>query len=523
MIDRRQRQLALLVAGCLFMELLDGTIVTTSAPQIAHSLAVSPGVISIVVTAYLVTVAALIPLSGWVSARFGARQVFLTAIAIFALASLGCAASTSLPELVVMRVLQGAGGALMMPVGRIVVLARTAKADLMTITAYLIWPALVAPVIAPLAGGAITTYANWHWLFLINVPLAALAFAAALRLVSSPPREAPPPLDRAGIALTCTGLAALTCTAALLSDARPNWVPAIACGVASALVITFAVRHLLRTRAPVINLRTLRIPTFGAGVGGIAVFGVVVGAGPFLLPLLFQEIFRWSAVKSGSVVLFLFLGNIAIKPATSYLYGRAGFRRLLAVATAGMAATMGAAALLTAATPLPLIAAILLLSGIARSVGGTGYQTIAFTDVPEAQMRDASTLQATVQQLAVGFGVAVATILLRLGHPLGIALLGDGSEATAYSVAFVLLGLVSLVATAGALRLHPSAGDVLRGDRARRPVSAARGPGGEVREVVAAVTPTAPPRPSASPDPSPSDRTRAALPEPAGPPRPPRA
>jgi EmrB/QacA subfamily drug resistance transporter len=521
MIERRQQQLALLVAGCLFMELLDGTIVTTSAPQIARSLAVSPGAISVVVTAYVVTVAALIPVSGWVSARFGARRVFLAAIALFACASLGCAASTSLPELVVMRVLQGAGGAMMVPVGRLVVLARTAKADLMTMTAYLIWPALLAPVVAPLAGGAITTYANWHWLFLINVPLAALAFAAALRLVSSPPREAPPPLDGAGIALTCIGLAALTCTAALISDARPNWAPAIACGLASALVILVAVRHLLRSPHPVINLRTLRIPTFRAAVGGLAIFGVVVGAGPFLFPLLFQQVFGWSAVKSGSVVLFIFLGNIAIKPATTYLYGRAGFRRVLAISTAGMAATMAAAALLTAATPLALIAGILLLSGIARSVGGTGYLTIVFTDVPAPQMRDANTLQATVQQFSLGFGVAVATILLRLGHPLGIALLGDGAEATAYSIAFVLLGCLSLMATAGALRLHPTAGDVLRGDRAPRPTDGGRD--GAVREVLAAATPGAAARSSSSPDPPPRDRTRAARQEPAARPRPPRA
>jgi EmrB/QacA subfamily drug resistance transporter len=541
MIDRRQRALALLVAGCLVMELLDGTIVTTSAPQIARSLSVSAGAISIVVTAYLVTVAALIPLSGWVSARFGARRVFLAAIALFAFASLGCAAATSLPELVVMRVLQGAGGAMMVPVGRLVVLARTAKADLMTITAYLIWPALLAPVVAPLAGGAITTYANWHWLFLINLPLAALAFAAALRLVPSPPREAPPALDGVGVVLTCTGLVALTCTAALLSGARPSWAPAIACGLASALVILIAVRHLLRAPAPVINLRTLRIPTFRGAVGGLAIFGVVVGAGPFLLPLLFQEVFGWSAVKSGAVVLFLFLGNIAIKPATSYLYGRAGFRRLLAIATAGMAATMVAAALMTAATPLPLIAAIVLLSGIARSVGGTGYLTIVFTDVPPAQMRDANTLQATVQQLSLGFGVAVATILLRLGHPLGIALLDDGGKATAYSIAFVLLACISLMATAGALRLHPTAGDVLRGERATQSADAGRG--GAVREVFAAATPaavapaaaapaavapvaSAPPaaaRSSSSPDPSPRDRTRAAPQEPAARPRPPRA
>jgi EmrB/QacA subfamily drug resistance transporter len=468
MIDQRQRRAALLVAGCLFMELLDGTIVTTSAPQISRSLSVSPGAVGLLITAYFVTVAALMPLSGWVSARWGARPVFLAAILVFAFASLGCAASTSLPELVVMRVLQGAGGAMMMPVGRLVVLAKTAKADLMTVTAYLIWPALLAPVIAPLAGGAITTYANWHWLFLINVPLAAGAFVAALRLIESPPREARVPLDRLGVVLSCTGLAGAACTAGILSGKRPNWTFAIAAGVGSAFVILVAVRHLLRTAAPVINLRTLRIPTFGASIRGFSIFGVVVGAAPFLLSLLFQEVFRWSPVKSGSVVLFVFLGNIAIKPATSFLYSRCGFRVMLVVSAVGMGATMAAAAFITSSTPIAVIGAVLLLSGVARSIGGTGYSTIAFTDVPTEQMRDANTLQATVQQLSVGFGVAVATIALQAGHPLARLLLARATASSAYSVAFILLGLLSLVAAAGALRLHPSAGNVLRGGRTSR-------------------------------------------------------
>jgi EmrB/QacA subfamily drug resistance transporter len=472
-IEARERRAALLVAGCLFMELLDGTIVTTSAPQIARSLSVSAASVGLLITAYFVTVAALLPASGWVSARFGARPVFLLAICVFAGASLGCALSTSLPELVVMRVLQGAGGAMMMPVGRLVVLARTAKADLMTITAYLIWPALLAPVIAPLAGGAITTYANWHWLFLINLPLAAIALAAALRLIDSPPREPRTPLDRVGVVLTCAGLGGAAWVAGLVAGSRPDWAVTITAGVACAVVLLVAVRHLLRAANPLLNLRTLRIPTFGAAVGGLAVFGIAVGAAPFLLSLLFQEGFGWSAVKSGAVVLFVFLGNIAIKPLTSLLFSRRGFRAMLVLATSGLAATMVAVAFVRASTPIPVIAAILLASGVARSIGGTGYSTVAFTDVPGEQMRDANTLQATGQQLSAGFGVAVATIALRAGAPLGRLVLGSSQHTAPYSVAFVLLALVALAAMVGALRLHPAAGNILRRSAARPVVARA--------------------------------------------------
>lgn len=471
-IDPRERRAALLVAGCLFMELLDGTIVTTSAPQISRSLSVSPASVGLLITAYFVTVAALMPVSGWVSARFGARPVFLSAIGLFAVASLGCALSASLPELVAMRVLQGAGGAMMLPVGRLVVLARTAKADLMTITAYLIWPALLAPVIAPLAGGAITTYANWHWLFLVNLPLAAIALAAALVLIDSPPRPARTPLDRVGVVLSCAGLGGAAWVAGLVSGSRPDWGLIVTAAVTCAVVLFVAVRHLRRAPAPLMNLRTLRIPTFGAAVGGLAVFGVVVGAAPFLLSLLFQEGFGWSAVKSGAVVLFVFVGNIAIKPATSFLFGRRGFRAMLVIATSGLAGTMVAVAFVRASTPIPLIAAVLLVSGVARSIGGTGYSTVAFADVPAPEMRDANTLQATAQQLSMGFGVAVATIALRAGGPLGRLVLGSSHGTSSYSVAFVLLALVALVAMAGALRLHPAAGDVLRRGAARGAVAA---------------------------------------------------
>jgi EmrB/QacA subfamily drug resistance transporter len=462
MIERRHRNLALLVAGCFFMEILDGTIVTTAAPQIGSSLDVPATAISLVITAYLVTLAVLIPLSGWVGSRFGARPVFLAAIVIFTAASAACAAATNLPELVGFRVLQGVGGAMMVPVGRLVVLAKTPKQELMRVVAFLVWPGLIAPVFAPLAGGVITTYASWHWIFLINVPLGAVAFVVALRLIESPPTPPPARLDRLGVLLTCGGLAALTYDADLLARDQPPWLFVAACGIAAAVLLAAAVRHLLVTEDPLINLRTLRIATFGASIGGSTVFWLAVGAVPFLLPLLFQEIFDWSPVKSGAVVLFVFLGNVGIKPATTFLYGRFGFRTVLVTATLGLAATLVGCAFLTVGTPLALIAFVALLSGVARSVGLTGYTTLAFADVPDEHLRDANVLQATNQQLASGLGVAAGAVLLRAGGPIGDLLPNGADEATAYAIAFALLALITLVSTYGALRLPPGAGDEIR-------------------------------------------------------------
>ncbi|MEU4211089.1 MFS transporter [Streptomyces sp. NPDC026206] len=463
MIDTKHRNTALLVAGCFFMENLDGTIVSTAAPRMGEALGVAPAAIGLVVTAYLVTLAVLIPLSGWLTARFGARRVFLGAIAVFTLASLACAASTGLGVLVAMRVLQGAGGAMMVPVGRLMVVSGAEKPDIPRLVSYVVWPALAAPVIAPLAGGLITTYASWRWMFLINLPLGALAFAVAWRLVDAAPAgTAPPRLDRWGVVLTSTGLGALTWTAHLLSGNGTAWPPALAAGGLTVLLLAAAARHLLRTAQPLLDLRLLKVATFRAAVSGGTLFWIVVSAVPFLLPLLFQEVFGWSAVASGAVVLFVFVGNIAIKPATNRLLGRFGFRPLLVAAASGVGATTVLCAFLTAATPLALVVVLTVVSGAARSLGLTCYQVIAFADVPQERMREANTLQSTAQQAAAGLGIAAATLALRAGGPIGDRLPGHAGPATAYGVAFCLLALVCLGALAGALLLHPTAGDAVR-------------------------------------------------------------
>jgi MFS family permease len=225
MIDKRHRNTALLVAGCFFMENLDGTIVTTAAPSIGKSLHVAPTAIGLVITSYLLTLAVLIPLSGWLSRRLGTRPIFLSAIAIFTVASLCCAASNDLAMLVAMRVLQGIGGAMMVPASRTVVVARTGKQDLPRVMSYIVWPGLLSPVIAPLAGALITTYTSWHWLFLINMPLGVIAFVAAWRLIPAGESSTPPPLDWLGLLLTCGGLGGLTYTAHLISESGYPWGP----------------------------------------------------------------------------------------------------------------------------------------------------------------------------------------------------------------------------------------------------------------------------------------------------------
>jgi EmrB/QacA subfamily drug resistance transporter len=458
-LDPRLRAVALLVAGCFFMENLDGTIVLTAAPRIGRALHVPSTSIGLVIAAYLVTLAVLIPLGGWLAERWGARPVFLTAIAIFTLSSLACALSASFPELVALRVGQGVGGAMMVPVGRLVVMARTPKADILRVMSVLVWPALMAPVVAPLAGGLITTYASWRWLFLINVPLGVVALGFAWRLIDSPRFGAtPPPLDVPGVLLTCGGLGAATYVAYLLSQTTVAWTPVVVGAVAGVILLAGGVRHLLRARHPLINLRTLQAATLRASIGGGSLFWTSISAVPFLLALMFQDVFRWSPVKSGALILFVFLGNIAIKPATTPLLRRFGFRPVLIIATLGAAATMAGCSLLHAGTPLAVIVLVAILNGIGRSICLTCYATIAFADTTADQMRDANTLQATAQQLSVGLGPALGAIALRVGGPLGHLLPGPVQPRSAYAVGFLLLCGVALTATVAAWRIPTDAG-----------------------------------------------------------------
>jgi MFS family permease len=307
----------------------------------------------------------------------------------------------------------------------------------------------------------ITTYASWRWLFLVNVPLGVIAWTVAWRLIEGARSATTPPLDLPGVVLTCAGLAAATYAAQLLSESVVRWTLVVVLAVAAAVLLTGAVVHLRRAAHPLINLGTLRVTTFRAAIGSGSLFWSTVTGVPFLLTLLFQEVFGWSPVKSGALVLFVFVGNITIKPATTPLLRRFGFRAVLVAATAGAAVTMVAAGLFTATTPLVVIALVSVLNGMGRSVGLTGYSTIVFSDTPPEQMRDANTLQATAQQLSIGLGVPLAAIAIRAGRSLAGVLSSRPTPGDAYTVAFVLMAAVVLIATAAALRLHPDAGSAV--------------------------------------------------------------
>jgi EmrB/QacA subfamily drug resistance transporter len=453
------RRLAVLVAGTFFMEILDGTILSTAAPDIARSLGVRGSDIGVAITTYLITLAVLIPLSGWLAERWGTRTVFAAAIVVFTVASGLCALSTSLTELAALRVLQGAGGALMVPVGRLMVLRETSKQDLIRAIAFLTWPALVAPIAAPLLGGLLTSYLSWHWIFLINLPLGAIALVCALRLVPQLKAPAQVPMDWIGFALTAICLAALVLALSASGAARID-VPLVTGSTVLSLVFGVAAyRHLTRVDHPLLDLEVLRIRTFRVAHAGGGVFRATVFAVPFVLPLMFQEAFGWSAVRAGALVMAVFAGNLLIKPTTTAILRVCGFRATIAGSILVVSLTMLLMAVITPATPTVVLVVLLVVSGAARSIGFTGYGTIAFADLAPQQITPANTVSSTLQQLAGGLGVALGALGLQLG-----SILDDesGDSAWPYRITFVLLGVLTATSLVEAFRLGADAGHQLQ-------------------------------------------------------------
>ncbi len=456
---RLNRPLALLVAGTLFMEILDGTIIATAAPAIAADLSVQPVDINLAMTAYLVTIAAGIPISGWLTDRFGGRRIFTTAVVVFTVASVLCAASVTFPMLVASRILQGLGGALMVPVGRLVVLRMTAKRDLLDVVAYLTWPALLAPVIAPALGGWILTVASWHWIFVINVPLGLVALVAAARLVPADRPSAVVPLDWVGFVLSAAVLIGLLSSLELIAPGGGlSAVFVIGLCATGALAVLAAI-WFRRTRHPLLKFAALHQRSFR--VGNVERRGVPLGDQRRAVPP--------AADVSGRLRLESLAGRgfgaHALRGQRRHQAGHEpadppwGFRAVLIGSVVGGAVVFGLIALLRPETPLVVIIAVLVLSGIFRSIGFSVYNSLQFADIDADVMTDANTLASTLQQVALGLGIAVGAVVLRVGE----AALGDAGGAGPYRIAFFVLSLLMLYPLVDALLLPRDSGDEVAG------------------------------------------------------------
>ena len=455
--------IALLVAAAFFMEFIDGTVIATALPQMAISFGVSAVDLNAGMSAYMLTLAVLIPASGWAAERFGARNVFTFALAVFTLASLFCAMATGVGEFILLRIIQGVGGALMVPVGRLTVLKTTPKPQLIKAIATLTWPALVAPILGPPLGGFITHYASWHWIFYINVPLGIIAMILAWRLFPQQPADQPKHFDKPGFVLTGLAMLALVTGLELISQDHILWTTAVLLLAAGAAMSVLAVRHLSRSAAPMVHLGSLVIPTFRISMGGGSLFRITISAVPFLLPLMLQVGFGMDPFHAGLLVLAVFAGNLAMKPATTPLIRRFGFRPVLVVNGLLSVFSLLFCAFLTPGTPDWLIMLLLFLGGLSRSMQFTGISTLAFSDVPARHMADANTLFSTALQLSVGLGITVGALGTRFGEQLVERMQWQAVPGMSFKIAFVVIAVITLFGWLDMLRLKPDAGATVSG------------------------------------------------------------
>ncbi|MET0688306.1 MAG: DHA2 family efflux MFS transporter permease subunit [Methyloceanibacter sp.] len=435
----------LIVAVALFMETMDSTVIATSLPAIAADLGEDPIALKLALTSYLLSLAVFIPLSGWMADKFGARTVFRAAIVVFTVGSAACGFAQGLADFVLFRVIQGMGGAMMVPVGRLVILRSIPKSELISALAWLTVPALMGPVIGPPLGGFIATFASWRWIFWINIPVGILGVILATRYIENIREDAVPPLDVKGFILSGIGLSGLAFGFTTIGQGLFPTHVVLALLAAGVIGCALYVRHARIAPAPLLDLGLLKVKTFFVSVVGGFVYRIGIGAMPFLLPLFFQLGFGMSAFQSGLLTFVSAIGAIAMKTTAAPIIRRYGFKRVLVVNALISSLFMAVIALFTPATPHAVILGLLLVGGFFKSLQFTSINTIAYADIDNRAMSRATSFASVAQQLSLSAGVAIGALVLeleRMGRNSHEVLLAD------FPSAFVL---VSAIAASSAL------------------------------------------------------------------------
>jgi len=454
------RIVPLIVATALFMENMDSTVIATSLPAIARALGTNPLALKLAVTSYLLSLAICIPASGWTADRFGARNVFRIAIGVFVVGSIGCAASTSLEQFVFARIVQGMGGAMMTPVGRLMMVRSIDKKLLINAMSLVTMPALIGPICGPPLGGFITTYFSWHWIFLINVPIGVVGVAMASRYIANVRVEHHDPFDFVGFILSGLAIAGLAFGLSVMGlEFLPESVVATLLCVGAVAAVAYVV-HARHTPAPILDLSLLRLPTFRASIFGGFLFRLGIGALPFLLPLLLQIGFDLTPFQSGLITFTTALGSFFMKAAVASVLNRFGYRNVLLYNTLISSAFLAACATFVNGMPYAAMVAILLSGGFFRSLQFTSINTIAYAEIEPPKMSRATTMVAVSQQLALSTGVAVGALVVEITLRLKNS---PAMGVTDFPLAFLFVSLLSASAALIFYRLAPDAGSELSG------------------------------------------------------------
>lgn len=456
----------MIVATAMFMQNLDSTVIATALPTMAKAYGYDPQHMSVALTSYLLSLAVFIPASGWIADRYGARSVFRAAIVVFTVGSVLCGLSQSLAFLVSARVLQGLGGAMMVPVGRLLLLRTAAKTELVAAMAWLTTPALLGPVVGPPLGGFIVTYFDWRWIFNINIPIGVLGFVLVTMFIEDvrePPRGR---FDLRGLALTGIALTGLMFGLETLGrGVVPIWATRAMLSAGGAAALLYIV-HARRHPEPVLDFTLMRLPCFGVAFSAMMLFRTGIGAIPFLLPMMLQVGFGKEAVESGLITFASSAGALVMKPVAQRALRLFGFRDTLIWNGLMSGIMLAMCAAFRPTWPAAAIYGVLLVGGFMRSLQFTAYNTLAYGDVPRARMSSATSLYTAGQQLAATIGVSAGAMSLAVAG----AVSGDAMPTPAdFSIAFLVVGILTTAAAPVALLMPRSAGDDLTGRHAPSP------------------------------------------------------
>jgi EmrB/QacA subfamily drug resistance transporter len=454
------RLVPLIIGAALFMQTLDGHSIATVLPAAADSFGVTPLSLNLALTVYFAGAAAFLPLSGWFADRYGARRVFQVSIVGFIVGSVICAEAMTPLHLLIGRAVQGVSGSALLPIGRLVLLRTTDKADLIRRLTYLTIPPLLGPLFGPLIGGAAATYGSWRWIFLLNIPIGLIGLALVSRFV---PQLREPDLagfDRIGALLSASGLVALVVLLDQAGRAHRFGVTELGLLLVTLTAAALYLRHYRTSRRPILDLSLVRLPTFLSGTVGGLFFRLSIGAETFLYAMLFQVGMGLSPMASGSLTLVSSLGMLAVRTTSERFLKRFGFKRILVVNAYFCAATLMVPALFARDTPFIVLALVLLVRGFFRSLQLNALNAITYADAPPERMSAASSLAATMQQTAQGLSIAIASSLLASIHELS-----EASTFRAAGATFVILALISLISIFFFRALPEHAGSDLSGKR----------------------------------------------------------
>jgi EmrB/QacA subfamily drug resistance transporter len=456
------RILPLVVAAALFMENMDSTVIATSLPAIAADLGTNPVSLKLAFTTYLLSLTVFLPISGWMADKYGAKLVFRAAIAVFTIASIGCGYAPSLAWLVALRGLQGLGGAMMVPVGRIILIRTIPKSELVSALAWLTVPALIGPLLGPPIGGFITTYFHWRWIFWMNLPFGILGLILASLYLPETREDNVPPLDVKGFLLSGLGLALTVFGCTVVGRGLLPEIPVLLMIALGAMFIVFYVRHSRQIENPILQLSMLSVDTLRISITGGLFYRIAAGAIPFLLPLMLQLGFGLSPFQSGLITCAAAVGAISMKFGAASILRRFGYRQLLIVNGTLSCVFMAAVGLFTPTLPYAVMTAILIIGGLSRSMQFTALNTIAYADVSTAQVSKANGLYTVAQQLSLALGVAIAATVLDLSQYLRGS---DHLVQADFAAAFIVVAVGGLASILLFMRLPQDAGASISGHK----------------------------------------------------------